>query len=88
MSDTKNRAASPKRRSACVIKVAPVTLAVRAALAVSASTLAFAASAAGHVANPPVATFAPQHQAIPQFAPIQPVVDLTAIPATRQPSSV
>ena len=42
MSDTKNRAASGKRRAARVIKVAPVTLAIRAALAVSATTLALA----------------------------------------------
>ncbi|MFL6591707.1 MAG: hypothetical protein ACJ8GK_03230 [Luteimonas sp.] len=88
MSDTKNRPASGKRRAARVIKIAPVTLAVRAALAVSASTFAFAASAAGHVAHPPVATFATQHQAIPAFAPIQPVVDLTTVHAARQPNSV
>ena len=56
MSDTKNRTASSKRRGARVIKVAPVTLAIRAALAVSATTFAFSASAAGQIADPPIAT--------------------------------
>jgi hypothetical protein len=86
MSDTKNRASS-KRRTARVIKVAPVTLAIRAALAVSATTFAFAAGAANPVANPPAAV-AGQHQAIHHFAVVQPVVDLTTVVAAQQPSSV
>jgi len=88
MSDTKNRAVSGQRRAARVIKVAPVTLAIRAALAVSATTFAFSASAAGHIANPTVATSTTQHQGVHHFPAIQPVVDLTTVNATHLPSGV
>ncbi|HEY9400010.1 MAG TPA: hypothetical protein VIP76_00685 [Luteimonas sp.] len=51
MSESNNQAGSAKRRNARVIKVAPVTRAIRAALAVSATTLALTASGSLFASN-------------------------------------
>jgi outer membrane autotransporter protein len=79
MSDSKNRAGAPKRQSARVIKVAPVSRAIRAALAVSATTLALTASGAVFAGNGPASLpTVLHHQASPSGVQ-QPVMDLTTV---------
>ena len=89
MSDTKNRAASGKRRAARVIKVAPVALAIRAALAVSATTLALSASGTVHAGTraPQVRTATHYNTSVGHAHAAQPVIDLTAVRG-ELPSSV
>jgi hypothetical protein len=80
MSDSKNRAGAPKRRHARVIKVAPVTRAIRAALAVSATALALTASGAVFAGNAAVSAPTALHHQVAPFFVQQPVIDLTTIP--------
>lgn len=84
MSESKNRAGSAKPRHARVIKVAPVTRAIRAVLAVSATALALTASGAALAANCPFAPTTAIHCSGPTYAQaFQPVFDLTTIPDTQ-----
>jgi hypothetical protein len=81
MSESKNRAGSPKPRHARVIKVAPVTRAIRAALAISATSLALAASGAafaGTCAFPATTSIHCTYGF--QLEAMQPVRDLTRVP--------
>ncbi|WP_159016270.1 hypothetical protein [Cognatiluteimonas profundi] len=84
MSESKNRAGSAKPRHARVIKVAPVTRAIRAVLAVSATALALTASGAALAANCPFAPTTAIHCSGPTYAQaLPPVFDLTTIPDTQ-----
>jgi outer membrane autotransporter protein len=88
MSDSKNRAGSSKRRHARVIKVAPVTRAIRSVLAISATTLALSASGgvfAGTLAAPAATAI---HHDIARRDAFQPVIDLTVVHDAWAPSSV
>jgi outer membrane autotransporter protein len=85
MSESKNQAASAQRRNARVIQVAPVTRAIRAALAVSATTLALTASGSLFASNC-VAPMSTSIQcdggslgAVVQEAATHPVFDLTTV---------
>ena len=89
MSVSKNRAGAPTRRHARVIKVAPVTRAIRAALAVSATTLALTASGgvfAGDCAAPN-ATAIHCNGSFHQFQ-IHPAMDLTLVQGDEIPRNV
>ncbi|HEX2595997.1 MAG TPA: hypothetical protein VHL61_06020, partial [Luteimonas sp.] len=86
MSVSNDRAGAPTRRHARVIKVAPVTRAIRAALAVSATTLALGASG-GAFAAAPTATAIHRISAF-HHADIQPVLDPTRVLGDDVPRNV
>ena len=89
MSVSKNRAGVPTRRHARVIKVAPVTRAIRAALAVSATTLALTASGgvfAGDCAAPN--TTAIHCNGSFYQSEIHPAMDLTLVHGDEVPRNV
>src|SRR4051794_13100595 len=89
MSVSKNRAGAPTRRHARVIKVAPVTRAIRAALAVSATTLVLTASGGAFAGNcaAPNATAIHCNASFLQ-AEIHPAMDLTLVQGGEIPRSV
>ncbi|WP_166205939.1 hypothetical protein [Cognatiluteimonas telluris] len=88
MSDSKNRAGLAKRRHARVIKVAPVTRAIRSALAISATTLALTASGGVLAANLAIPATTAIHYDLARRDALQPVVDLTTVHDDFAPTSV